>query len=124
MARLTKNWAADVKASDDLLAEAMVIAGDGACNWTPTDNEESVARAAWVRGGTWAFDRIEDGGALVPAPTELTIAGADRALVRCDDTYGICGVDLLVGPDWVQVIAPQQEHAVAVATEIAAGMSS
>ena len=26
MARLTKNWAADVKASDDLLAEAMVIA--------------------------------------------------------------------------------------------------
>ncbi len=26
VARLTKNWAADVKASDDLLAEAMVIA--------------------------------------------------------------------------------------------------
>ncbi len=106
-------------------AEAQVIAGDGACAWAPMDAVDSVARAQWVRGGKWAFDRIEESGALVPAPTELTLAGADRAVLRCDATYyAMCGVDLLIGPDWVQVTAPEQDHAVGVATEIAAGMSS
>ncbi len=105
-------------------AEARSIAGDLGCMWQPDGADVNVAAAHWVRGGRWAFDRIEVGGALVPAPTDLTIASADRALVRCDATYGICGVDLLIGPDWVQVTASEQEDAVAVATEIAAGMSS
>jgi hypothetical protein len=88
----------------------------------PTDADESVVAAFWVRGGVWAFDRIESAGALVPAPTAITIAGADRAVVRCDPSRGAgsCGVDLLIGPDWIQVTAEEQDWAVGVAEEIAA----
>lgn len=106
-------------------AEARSIAGDLGCHWMPAGADESVAAAFWVRGGVWAFDRIEAGGALVPIPTEITVAGADRALVRCDPSRGAgsCGVDLLIGPDWVQVTAAEQDWAVGVAEEIAAGIT-
>jgi hypothetical protein len=103
-------------------SESRWIAGDLGCHWMPTDADESVVAAFWVRGGVWAFDRIESAGALVPAPTAITIAGADRAVVRCDPSRraGSCGVDLLIGPDWVQVTAEEQDWAVGVAEEIAA----
>jgi hypothetical protein len=100
-------------------AEARSIAGDTGCMWQPSGADENIAAAAWVRGGLWAFERIEAGGALVPAPSELAIVGADRAVLRCDATYAVCGVDLLVGSDWLQVTAPIEEHAVSVATEVA-----
>lgn len=104
-------------------AEARWIARDLGCLWMPADADESVVEAFWVRGGVWAFDRIESAGALVPAPSAITVAGADRAMVRCDPTRGTCGVDLLIGPDWIQVTAQQQDWAVAVAEEIAAGIA-
>ncbi|GGI44952.1 hypothetical protein GCM10010932_07190 [Agromyces flavus] len=104
-------------------AEARAIAGDLGCRWMPTDVEEIVVAADWVRGGLWAFERIQDAGALVPAASEISVPGADRALLRCDAAYGTCGVDLLVGPDWIQVTAPEEAWAVDVAEEIAAGLA-
>lgn len=104
-------------------AEARWIADDLGCHWMPSGEDESVAAAFWVRGGVWAFDRIESAGALVPAPTAITVVGADRASVRCDPTYGTCGVDLLIGPDWIQVTAPEEDWAVGVAEEIAANVA-
>jgi hypothetical protein len=105
-------------------AEARWIAGDLGCHWMPADSDESVVTVFWVRGGLWAFDRIESAGALVPAPSEITIAGADRAIVRCDPSRGAgsCGVDLLLGGDWVQVTSADQDWSVGVATEIAANV--
>ncbi|MEI5584243.1 MULTISPECIES: hypothetical protein [unclassified Agromyces] len=103
-------------------AEAMAIAGDLGCRWMPSGADEVVVGAAWVRGGVWAFDRIEAAGALVPAPSDLAVAGADRAFVRWDPERGVCGVDLLVGPDWIQVTSAEQDWALAVAEEIAAGL--
>lgn len=105
-------------------AEAGWIAADLGCAWTPPDAEESVVRTQWVRGGAWAWDRIEAGGAVVPAPTELVVDGAERAMLRCDRTRGTCGVDLLVGPDWIQVSAPSEAWAVGAAEEIAGGLAS
>lgn len=106
-------------------AEAESIAGDLGCQWFPANSDESVAGAAWVGGGRWAFDRIADAGALVPTPADAPIAvtGADRALVRCDAARADCGVDLVIGPDWVQVTAPDEARAVAIAQEIATGLT-
>ncbi|HEU4756151.1 MAG TPA: hypothetical protein VFS72_05785 [Agromyces sp.] len=107
-------------------AEAKAIAGDLGCQWFPANSDESAAGAAWVRGGRWAFDRIEDAGALVPTPADAPIAvtGADRALVRCDAARGSCAVDLVIGPDWLQVSAPDEGRAIAIAEAIAAGLTS
>ena len=107
-------------------AEAKSIAGDLGCQWFPANADESVAGATWVRGGRWAFDRIADAGALVPTPADAPIAvtGADRALVRCDPARGSCGVDLVIGPDWIQVTAPDEARAVAIAEAIATGLTS
>ncbi|MGR0221805.1 hypothetical protein [Agromyces sp. ZXT2-6] len=107
-------------------AEAMAIAGDLGCHWFPADSDEAAASAAWVRGGRWAFDRIEAAGAIVPASAvaPVTVASGDRAIVRCDPAYSVCAVDLVIGPDWIEVRAPDEARAVALATEIAAGLSS
>ncbi|GAA1058619.1 hypothetical protein GCM10009573_00450 [Agromyces bracchium] len=107
-------------------AEAKTIAGDLGCRWFRADADEIVAGADWVRGGRWAYDRIVDGGGLVPAASEvdLGLVAPDVAVLRCDDAYGTCAVDLVIGADWVQVTAPDESAAVAVATEIAGRLAT
>ncbi|MGR2752187.1 hypothetical protein [Agromyces arachidis] len=106
-------------------AEAGWIAGDLGCSWTPPDSEESVVWVSWVRGGRWAYDRVADAGALVPSPstTGIAVSGDDVAQVRCDPSRAVCAVDLVLGPDWVQVKSSEQDWAVAAAQEIASGLS-
>ncbi|GAA1057639.1 hypothetical protein GCM10017608_00410 [Agromyces luteolus] len=107
-------------------AEAKTIAGDLGCRWFRADADEIVAGADWVRGGRWAYERIADGGGLVPPGSEvdLGLVAPDVAVLRCDAAYGTCAVDVVVGADWVQVTAPDESVAVAVATEVAGRLAT
>ncbi|RXZ45216.1 hypothetical protein ESO86_13990 [Agromyces binzhouensis] len=106
-------------------AEAKTIAGDRGCLWLRADADELVVGTDWVRGGRWAYDRIADGGGLVHAGSALglDLVAPDVAVLRCDPTYGDCAVDLLVGADWVQVTASDEETTVAIASEIARNLA-
>lgn len=93
-------------------AEAQLYAGDVGCSWAVED--DNVASVDWVHGGRWAYERMLLAGTATPV--ELSgLSSGDSAVIRCDEEFGWCGVDLAVGRDWYNVVAPDRDTAIAVA---------
>ncbi|MFK4730600.1 hypothetical protein ROT00_12995 [Agromyces mediolanus] len=99
-------------------AEAWYHSGDLSCQWSTSDR--SLASAARVTDGRWAYERMLLAGRSEPVSIAGLAAG-DEATLRCDDRFGnACAVDLAIGDDWLNVYGRDRATAIAVAEAVVA----
>lgn len=107
-------------------AEAGAYAGNAVCVWISAagTDPDSFASVNTVRDGAWAYERMLQAGASTPVRL-AGLADDDLATVRCDAAIATsCTVDLVLGPDWLNVAGVDRQQAIALAEAVVAHRSS
>lgn len=101
-------------------SEATLAADNFGCLWFFGEMEIATS-VSWIHDGRWAYERAKAAGTFAPVTISGLEAG-DVATVRCDADFGsACAVDMLRGPDWINVMGRDQSTAIALAEAVVAG---